>query len=72
MANDGCVHTKSLSVSLPAGGDVVYGVGHQHTGGVGSTLYGEVFEQFMHFLIQLVTNLLSWNDAMPFLNKLCL
>ncbi|KAK4395447.1 hypothetical protein Sango_1699000 [Sesamum angolense] len=41
MANDGCIHTKTLTVSLPTGGDVIYGVGHQHSGGIGSTLYGE-------------------------------
>ncbi|XP_057791441.1 uncharacterized protein LOC131008547 [Salvia miltiorrhiza] len=40
-ANDGCIHTKSLTVSLPTGGDVIYGVGHQHSGGFGSTLFGE-------------------------------
>ncbi|KAL2462280.1 Stress up-regulated Nod 19 [Abeliophyllum distichum] len=40
-ANDYCTHTKSLSVSLPTGGDVIYGVGHQHAGGIGSALYGE-------------------------------
>ncbi|KAL2478972.1 Stress up-regulated Nod 19 [Forsythia ovata] len=39
--NDYCTHTKSLSVSLPTGGDVIYGVGHQHAGGIGSALYGE-------------------------------
>ncbi|KAK4436717.1 hypothetical protein Salat_0005600 [Sesamum alatum] len=41
MANDGCTHTKTLTVSLPTGGDVIYGVGHQHAGGIGTTLYGE-------------------------------
>ncbi|KAI3455200.1 hypothetical protein Pfo_011863 [Paulownia fortunei] len=41
MANDGCTHTKTLTVSLPTGGDVIYGVGHQHAGGFGTTLYGE-------------------------------
>ncbi|KAL8464491.1 hypothetical protein ACS0TY_034137 [Phlomoides rotata] len=39
--NKECTHTKSLSVSLPTGGDVIYGVGHLHTGGTGITLYGE-------------------------------
>nr|GMC69078.1 uncharacterized protein LOC109169227 [Ipomoea batatas] len=41
VANDKCVHTQSVSISLPSGGDVIYGVAHQHTGGIGSTLYGE-------------------------------
>ncbi|KAL0354920.1 UNVERIFIED_CONTAM: hypothetical protein Sradi_3938900 [Sesamum radiatum] len=41
MANDGCIHTKTLTVTFPTGGDVIYGVAHQHAGGIGSTLYGE-------------------------------
>ncbi|XP_012852868.1 PREDICTED: uncharacterized protein LOC105972452 [Erythranthe guttata] len=41
VANDGCVHTKTLSASLPSGGDVIYGVGHQHAGATGIALYGE-------------------------------
>ncbi|KAL3812576.1 hypothetical protein ACJIZ3_013844 [Penstemon smallii] len=41
VANDGCTHKKSVSVSLPTGGDVIYGVGHQHAGGIGTTLHGE-------------------------------
>ncbi|KAA8540600.1 hypothetical protein F0562_024479 [Nyssa sinensis] len=40
-ANDGCTDSKRVSLCLPTGGDVVYGVAHQHTGGIGSTLYGE-------------------------------
>ncbi|KAL0441750.1 UNVERIFIED_CONTAM: hypothetical protein Sradi_0113900 [Sesamum radiatum] len=40
-ADDGCIHTKTLNVALPTGGDVVYGVAHQHAGGIGSTLYGK-------------------------------
>nr|GMC79813.1 uncharacterized protein LOC109186451 [Ipomoea batatas] len=40
VANDKCVHTQSASVILPSGGDVIYAVAHQHTGGIGSTLYG--------------------------------
>nr|GMD33902.1 uncharacterized protein LOC109163058 [Ipomoea batatas] len=38
---DECVHSKSLTVSLPKGGDLIYAVAHQHIGGVGSTLFGE-------------------------------
>ncbi|KAL2533926.1 Stress up-regulated Nod 19 [Abeliophyllum distichum] len=41
VANDGCTHTKSVRVSLPTSGDVIYGVAHQHTAGIGSTLYGQ-------------------------------
>nr|GMD32479.1 Protein kinase UbiB [Ipomoea batatas] len=40
-ATDECVHSKSLTVSLPKGGDLIYAVAHQHTGGVGSSLFGE-------------------------------
>lgn len=44
VGNDknGCIVSRSVSVSLPSGGDVIYGVGHQHTGALGTTLYGEV------------------------------
>ncbi|XP_057767715.1 uncharacterized protein LOC130987996 [Salvia miltiorrhiza] len=38
---DGCVDSKSVSFSFPSGGDVIYGVGHQHAGGLGTTLYGQ-------------------------------
>uniref|UniRef100_A0A5B7A7W4 Stress up-regulated Nod 19 n=1 Tax=Davidia involucrata TaxID=16924 RepID=A0A5B7A7W4_DAVIN len=41
VANDGCIDRKRVSLSLPTGGNVIYGVAHQHTGGIGSTLYGE-------------------------------
>ena len=40
--NDGCIDTKRVSLTMPTGGNVIYGVAHQHTGGIGSTLYGEV------------------------------
>ncbi|XP_076897293.1 uncharacterized protein LOC143550549 [Bidens hawaiensis] len=33
--------TKRSSVILPIDGDVIYAVAHQHSGGIGSTLYGE-------------------------------
>ncbi|VFQ87238.1 unnamed protein product [Cuscuta campestris] len=38
---ENCIHTQSAVSSLPTGGDVIYAVSHQHTGGVGSVLYGE-------------------------------
>lgn len=41
LSDNGCVDTKRVSLTMPKGGVVVYGVAHQHTGGVGSTLYGE-------------------------------
>lgn len=42
VAKDGdCTDVKRLSVMSPDSGDVIYGVAHQHTGGIGSTLFGE-------------------------------
>ncbi|KAM6583960.1 hypothetical protein CsatB_010962 [Cannabis sativa] len=41
VTRDRCIDTKSTRVSIPKGGYVVYGAAHQHTGGAGSTLYGE-------------------------------
>lgn len=37
-----CIHAKESFAFLPYGGDVVYAVAHQHSGGVGSSLYNEV------------------------------
>ncbi|KAJ7957151.1 Stress up-regulated Nod 19 [Quillaja saponaria] len=37
----GCIDVKRTSALLPSGGYVIYGVAHQHSGSVGSTLYGE-------------------------------
>lgn len=42
MTSSACIDNKRTSLSLPSGGYIVYGVAHQHTGGIGSTLYGEV------------------------------
>lgn len=42
LPNNECIDSKSVSVLLPDGGDLIYGAAHQHTGGIGSTLYGEV------------------------------
>ncbi|XP_058092873.1 uncharacterized protein LOC131239274 [Magnolia sinica] len=36
-----CVDAKKTSVVMPRGGNVIYGVAHQHAGGVGSTVYGQ-------------------------------
>ncbi|KAL0415468.1 UNVERIFIED_CONTAM: hypothetical protein Slati_3378700 [Sesamum latifolium] len=41
MASDGCFHAKTFTFTWPTGGDVIFGVAHQHTGGNGSALYGE-------------------------------
>ncbi|KAK2437568.1 stress up-regulated Nod 19 protein [Trifolium repens] len=34
-----CVHVKRTSLPMQTGGYVIYGVAHQHSGGIGSTLY---------------------------------
>lgn len=41
VATNDFTSIKKSSVSFPTGGDVVYGVAHQHSGGIGSALYGE-------------------------------
>ncbi|KAL8126574.1 hypothetical protein AgCh_013734 [Apium graveolens] len=41
MNNKACVDSRRTSLVMPRGGDVIYGVAHQHTGGIGSALYGE-------------------------------
>ncbi|XP_058731311.1 uncharacterized protein LOC131603079 [Vicia villosa] len=38
---NGCVDVKKTSVPMQNGGYVIYGVAHQHSGGIGSTLYGQ-------------------------------
>lgn len=40
--NGGCVDTKRTWLVIPTGGDIVYGVAHQHSAGLGATLYGQV------------------------------
>ncbi|KAK1360046.1 hypothetical protein POM88_044520 [Heracleum sosnowskyi] len=42
LVDKDCIDSRQIRVSLPTGGDIIYGVAHQHTGGLGSTLYGEV------------------------------
>ncbi|XWS60179.1 hypothetical protein CRYUN_Cryun07bG0013300 [Craigia yunnanensis] len=41
LADDGCIDTKRISLDMPFGGYVIYGVAHQHSGGSGSALYRE-------------------------------
>ncbi|CAK8578142.1 unnamed protein product [Lathyrus sativus] len=38
---NGCVDVKKTSVPQQNGGYVIYGVAHQHSGGIGATLYGQ-------------------------------
>ncbi|XP_019419129.1 PREDICTED: uncharacterized protein LOC109329772 [Lupinus angustifolius] len=37
----GCIYVNRTSTPMQKGGYVIYGVAHQHIGGVGSTLYGQ-------------------------------
>ncbi|KAK7839968.1 hypothetical protein CFP56_017288 [Quercus suber] len=41
MAYNGCTDIKRTSVTMPTGGYVIYGMAHQHSGGISSTFYGE-------------------------------
>ncbi|KAF8408527.1 hypothetical protein HHK36_007683 [Tetracentron sinense] len=41
VADNKCIDTKKTSLVMPTGGYVIYGVAHQHSGGIGATLYGE-------------------------------
>ncbi|KAF8644593.1 hypothetical protein HU200_066400 [Digitaria exilis] len=36
-----CVHVEATKQILPRGGVIVFGVAHQHSGGIGSSLHGE-------------------------------
>ncbi|KAJ4733049.1 stress up-regulated Nod 19 protein [Rhynchospora pubera] len=39
--NGGCIDTQTTRLVMPHGGDIIYGVAHQHSGGAGSALYGQ-------------------------------
>ncbi|KAK8657841.1 hypothetical protein V6N13_036060 [Hibiscus sabdariffa] len=41
LADDGCIDTRRISLDMPFGGYMIYGVAHQHSGGSGSALYRE-------------------------------
>jgi hypothetical protein len=45
-AVNGCVDVKRTNFTMPTTGYLIYGVAHQHTGGIGSTLYGKVTSTF--------------------------
>jgi len=40
-ARNECVDVKVATEVMPRGGDVVYAVGHQHAGGIGTSLHGQ-------------------------------
>jgi hypothetical protein len=42
-AKNDCVDVMVTKQVLPRGGDIVYGVAHQHSGGIGASLHGQVF-----------------------------
>lgn len=42
VSANGCIDTKRMSFNMPRGGNVIYGVAHQHSGGIGSALYRKV------------------------------
>ncbi|XP_020595123.1 uncharacterized protein LOC110035229 [Phalaenopsis equestris] len=39
--NGECVDVRKTKLVISHGGDIIYGAAHQHTGGVGSAMYGE-------------------------------
>ncbi|KAJ4837610.1 hypothetical protein Tsubulata_039299 [Turnera subulata] len=41
QAVDGCIDVKRTSLTMPISGYLIYGVAHQHAGGLGSALYRE-------------------------------
>ena len=54
-----CIDIKKKAFIMPKGGYLIYGVAHQHSGGVGSSLYGEVFVVFVCNVITFVFPLLA-------------
>jgi hypothetical protein len=42
-AKNDCVDVMVTKQVLPRGGDIVFGVAHQHSGGIGASLHGQVF-----------------------------
>ncbi|PUZ52456.1 hypothetical protein GQ55_6G271300 [Panicum hallii var. hallii] len=40
-AKNDCVDMKVTKEALPRGGDIVFAVGHQHSGGIGTSLHGQ-------------------------------
>lgn len=39
--DDRCIDTRTLAATFSINGDVIYGVGHQHAGAMGTALYGQ-------------------------------
>ncbi|KAK8657843.1 hypothetical protein V6N13_036062 [Hibiscus sabdariffa] len=41
LSDDGCIDSRRISLDMPFGGYLIYGMAHQHSGGTGSALYRE-------------------------------
>ena len=46
-ARNDCVDMKVTKEVLPRGGDIVFAVGHQHSGGIGTSLHGQVASTYI-------------------------
>ena len=46
-ARNECVDVKVATEVMPRGGNVVYAVGHQHAGGIGTSLHGQVASTYI-------------------------
>lgn len=53
-----CVDNKKTSMVMPNGGYVIYGASHQHSGGIGSALYGEVIVNIFIYILFSITSCL--------------
>ena len=64
MTDIRCTDSKRISLLMPIGGYIIYGVAHQHSGGIGSTLYGEVIQHLPYlFVVIWVTHF--WFSLLP-------
>lgn len=59
VADHECINTKRISLTMPTGGYVIYGVAHQHSGGIGSALSREVILFHFFFILFEFLSLLS-------------
>jgi len=46
-AKNDCVDVKVTKEVLPHGGNIVFAVGHQHAGGIGTSLHGQVASTYI-------------------------
>jgi hypothetical protein len=45
QAKNECIDVKVTKEVIPCGGDIVFGVAHQHSGGIGASLHGQVMDK---------------------------